>query len=71
MDIAQDFIVSTILEGSAQRTSVLQILEGDRSVPSEPKVDEQEILGEYRSGGTTEVEGERILDGTEIVELKN
>ena len=71
MDIAQDFVVSTILEGSAQRTSVLQILEGDRPVPSKPKVDEHEILGEYRSGGTTEVERERILDRTEIMELKD
>jgi hypothetical protein len=29
MDIAQNFIVSTLLKGSAQRASVLQILEGD------------------------------------------
>ena len=71
MDVAQDFVVSTILEGSAQRTSVLQILEGDCPVPSEPKMDEHKILGEYRSGRTTEVERERILDGTEIMEFEN
>jgi len=71
MDIAQDFVISAILEGSAQRTSVLQILEGDRPVPSEPKVEEHEILSEYRGGGTTEVERERVLDGTKIMEFKN
>ena len=58
MDVAQDFVVSTILEGSAQRTSILQILKGDCPVPSKPKVEEHEVLSEYLSGRATEVERE-------------
>lgn len=58
MDVAQDFVVSTILKGSAQRTSVLQILKGYCPVPSKPKVEEHEILSDYRSSRATEVERE-------------
>ena len=58
MDIAQDFIISTILEGSAQCTGVLQILKGDLPVPRKPKMEEHEVLGEYWSSRATEVERE-------------
>lgn len=56
MDVAQDFVVPTVLEGSAQRAGVRQILEGNFPVPSEPKVEEHEVLSDYRSSRTTEVE---------------
>ena len=71
MNIAEDFEVSTVLEGPAQCTSVLQILEGDCSVPSEPKVEEHEILSDDRSSWTTEVEGEGIFNRTEVMEFEN
>ena len=71
MDIAQDFIVSTVLEGPAQRASIPQILEGDRPVPGEPKVDEHEVLSDYWSCGTTEIKGERIFNGTEVMKFEN
>ena len=34
-------------------------------------MEEQEVLGDDRSSGSTEVEGERILDGAEIMEFEN
>jgi hypothetical protein len=71
MYIAQDFVVSTILKSSAQRASVFQILEGDCPIPSESKVEEHEVLGDDRSGRTTEVEGERIFNRTEVMEFEN
>lgn len=71
MDIAQDFVVSTILKGPAQCASVLQILEGDCPVPGEPKVEEQEVLGDDWSSRATEVERERIFNRTKIMEFEN
>ena len=71
MDIAQDFVVSAVLKGSAQCATVLQILEGDRPVPREPKVEEHEVLSDYRSSRAAEVQGERIFDRTEIMEFEN
>jgi len=71
MDLAQYFVVATILKGSAQRTSVLQILESDCPVPSKPKVEEQKVLSDYLGSGATEIERKRIFDGAKIMEFKN
>lgn len=71
MDIAQNFVVSTFFKGPAQRASVLQILEGNSPISSEPKVKEQEVLGDDRSSRTAEVERERIFNRTEVVEFEN
>jgi hypothetical protein len=71
VDLAQDFIVSTLLEGSAQCASILQILEGDCPVPCKPEVEEHEVLSDDRRSGATEVEGERVFNGTKIMELED
>lgn len=71
MDVTQNLVVSTIVESSAQRASVLQVLEGDRPVPCKPKVEEHEVLSDYRSSRATKVERERIFNGAEIMEFEN
>lgn len=71
MDVAQDLVVSTVLEGAAQSTSIFQILKSDCPVPRKPKVEEHEVLGNYRGSGTTEVERERIFNRSEIMEFEN
>jgi len=71
MDVAQDFVVSTVLEGPAQRAGIPQILEGDRPVPGEPEVEEHKILSDYWSCRATEIKRERIFNGTEIMEFEN
>lgn len=71
MNVAQDFEVSAVLEGPAQCASVLQVLEGNCPVPSEPKMEEYEILSDDRSSRATEVEGEGVFNRTEVMEFEN
>ena len=71
MDLAQDFVVSTIFKGPAQHAGILQILEGDRPVSSKPKVEEQEILSNNRRSRATKVEGERIFNRAKIMEFED
>jgi len=71
MNIAQDFVVSAVLKSPAQCASIRQILKGDCSVSSEPKVEEHEVLSNDWSSRATEVEGERIFNRAKIVEFEN
>lgn len=71
VNVAQDHEQAALLEGTAQQTGILQILEGDVPVTLEPEVHEVEVLRDDRVRWTREVERERVLDRPEVVQLED
>lgn len=64
MNIRENVKVSAAFESTAKKTSIFEIVDGDVAITFKAKMDEVEVLGDDRSGGTGKVERERVFDRT-------
>ena len=71
MNITQDLIEAALLKCAAKQPSIFEIIQSDRTVPFEPKMDEIEVLGYDGVGRAREVEREGILHGTQVVKFED
>lgn len=69
--IAQNRIISTLLERTRKQARVLQIRKGNAAVTLKAKVDEVEVLRDDRSSRSREIERETIFDGTKVMQLED
>lgn len=71
MNIAQHSVEPSALESAGKGAGVPHIRKSHVAVALEPEMQEVEVLRDDRVRRTREIERERVLDGAEVVQLKD
>lgn len=71
VDIWQHYKISTFLQGSTQRPSVLKIIKRNLAIALETQVQKIEVLGDYRGRATRKSQRESKFSRAEVVELED
>lgn len=67
MNITQDMVITALFQSPAQQPCILKVINGNSAVALEAKVQKIEILCNDGCSRAGEIEGEGVLDGSEVM----